>query len=199
MKEWLCVIPTPCRWLWSRWWWRWQQWDPKSVCPVFLSILIWSASQVGWPRITHYSFSHLEGNWVSRVVNWSRVGFELRTPVFWSGAVSVGVIAFKLWCVEAASEAIVMDGDGGGAQGPTSCLKWNRSPFTCMIYRTLHAILFYKGFWRSSVALCVTKPYQNVLTGRLAGPVIPQAAAVGQLCQACGSARVALILPGPVG
>lgn len=33
----------------------------------------------------------------------------------------------------------------------------------------------------------------------LAEPAIPQAAAVGQLCQACGSARVALIPPGPVG
>lgn len=44
---------------------------------------------------------------------------------------------------------------GGGAQGPTSCLKWNRSPFTCMIYRTLHAILFYKRVLAFSVcSLC---------------------------------------------
>lgn len=129
---------------------------------IFLRILIWSASQVGWPRITHYSFSHLEGNWVSRVVNWSRVGFELRTPVFWSGAVSVGVIAFKLWCVEMLPEAIVMDGDGGGAQGPTSCLKWNRSPSPAW-FTGLMRFYFIKGFWRSQFALCVTKPCKMYL------------------------------------
>ena len=68
---------------------------------IFTCILIWPASQVDWPSIMHYSFlSHLGRNWVSRVVNWSRVEFELRTLVFWSTAVSIGVIAFKLWCME---------------------------------------------------------------------------------------------------
>ena len=56
---------------------------------------------------------------------------------------------------------------------------------------------FIKGFWHSQFAICITKPFQNI--GRLAEPAVPQAAAVGQLCQACGSARVALIPPGPVG
>ena len=48
-------------------------------------------------------------------------------------------------------------GWGGGAQGPTSCLKWNRSPFTCMICRTLHEILFYKRVLAFSVCYLCNK------------------------------------------
>lgn len=46
---------------------------------------------------------------------------------------------------------------GGGAQGPTSCLKWNRPPFTFMICRTLHEILFYKRVLAVSVCYLCNK------------------------------------------
>lgn len=57
-----------------------------------------------------------------------------------------------------------------GLEDLRPALKWNRSPFTCMTYRTLHAILFYKRVLGIlSLRLC-NKALPNVLIGRLAGP-----------------------------
>lgn len=158
-------------WVIMEGWWRWQQWCLSSVCPVFLHVFwFWSTSEVGWPSIMHYSlFPHLGRNQISRVVKWSRVGFELKTSIFWSSALSLGVIAFKLWHVEVPQKLWWWVGTGGRKDLHPAY----RSTFVWLIYRTLYEVSIYKRVLAFSVwcnkALPKCSYYYRACTCGLAG------------------------------